>query len=427
MALKHSVYDTDTHFTINPNTRVLKNESMGKTSLIQYDHNSERFTFEIPRMIEGHDMSLCDVVQIQYNNIDSQTKEQSKGVYDVDDMQIYSEDDNVVILSWLISGNATKYVGSLNFLVRFVCTDDEGTVIYAWNTAIYTGISVSSGINNGEAIAYEYADILEQWRAELEKGNNGDVWQELYDHEERIDNLENLQSTVEDLGTEFDFKTQVLNKRIADNTEVRINELVSTMMAVGGGYSFAYYGNGDFEVSAEERTNPSQEIQSFTNEIRLEDIPGLTTDCVFQLYLEGNVDDYATVRCVTTSTAGTTTTYNLVNGSNNINLTDVVSFICYLDILPVTSAFEYQGKLIMKASIKNHNIVAKLMNAPTVDEEAIDQAIEEALTEAKESGEFDGADGHTPVKGTDYFTAEDKAELVEDVLEALPTWTGGSY
>ena len=38
-----------------------------------------------------------------------------------------------------------------------------------------------------------------------------------------------------------------------------------------------------------------------------------------------------------------------------------------------------------------------------------------------------GDPGDTPVKGTDYFTAADKAELVSDVLAALPTWTGGSY
>lgn len=38
-----------------------------------------------------------------------------------------------------------------------------------------------------------------------------------------------------------------------------------------------------------------------------------------------------------------------------------------------------------------------------------------------------GADGHTPVKGTDYWTESDKAEIVADTLAALPTWTGGSY
>lgn len=39
----------------------------------------------------------------------------------------------------------------------------------------------------------------------------------------------------------------------------------------------------------------------------------------------------------------------------------------------------------------------------------------------------DGADGKTPVKGTDYYTEADKTEMVSRVLSALPTWTGGSY
>lgn len=38
-----------------------------------------------------------------------------------------------------------------------------------------------------------------------------------------------------------------------------------------------------------------------------------------------------------------------------------------------------------------------------------------------------GEDGKTPVKGTDYWTASDKAGIVSDVLSALPTWNGGSY
>lgn len=38
-----------------------------------------------------------------------------------------------------------------------------------------------------------------------------------------------------------------------------------------------------------------------------------------------------------------------------------------------------------------------------------------------------GVPGKTPVKGTDYWTAADKAEIVNDTLAALPKWTGGSY
>lgn len=71
-----------------------------------------------------------------------------------------------------------------------------------------------------------------------------------------------------------------------------------------------------------------------------------------------------------------------------------------------------------------------------LDKTALPTAINDALAQAKASGEFDGApgkdgedgkDGHTPVKGTDYYTEADKAEMVDAVLAALPTWEGGSY
>lgn len=39
----------------------------------------------------------------------------------------------------------------------------------------------------------------------------------------------------------------------------------------------------------------------------------------------------------------------------------------------------------------------------------------------------DGEPGKTPVKGTDYFTETEKTEMVNSVLNALPTWTGGAY
>lgn len=39
----------------------------------------------------------------------------------------------------------------------------------------------------------------------------------------------------------------------------------------------------------------------------------------------------------------------------------------------------------------------------------------------------EGPAGHTPQRGTDYWTANDQTQIVSDVLNALPTWTGGSY
>lgn len=44
-----------------------------------------------------------------------------------------------------------------------------------------------------------------------------------------------------------------------------------------------------------------------------------------------------------------------------------------------------------------------------------------------DAGVAKGPAGHTPVKGTDYWTAADKAEMVADVLAALPDGTEVNY
>ena len=48
-------------------------------------------------------------------------------------------------------------------------------------------------------------------------------------------------------------------------------------------------------------------------------------------------------------------------------------------------------------------------------------AINAALAQAKASGEFDGADGKTPVKGVDYFIPADQEAIVQQVIAALGT------
>lgn len=151
MAHKHSVYDTSLHFIIDGNTRLVKNSTEAKVTLVQYDHNSERITFELPRYIDGHDMSLCTNAQVHYINIERKTNRESVGIYECDDLQIAPDDENVVICSWLISKNATRFVGSLFFVIRFICSEDR-EITYSWNTARHTGLSVTDGIYNGEDV-----------------------------------------------------------------------------------------------------------------------------------------------------------------------------------------------------------------------------------------------------------------------------------
>lgn len=162
----HSIYDSDSHFIINPTTRAITAGKSSKTKLVQYDTNSERFTFELPRYIEGHDMSLCNKVEIHYINLSADKTSRVEDVYLVGDVQLSPGSEGVVIFSWLISGNATQYAGSLNFLIAFKCL--TGAVIdYAWHTETFKNITVLNGMNNGEAVIVEYSDVLEAWKAEV--------------------------------------------------------------------------------------------------------------------------------------------------------------------------------------------------------------------------------------------------------------------
>lgn len=97
----------------------------------------------------------------------------------------------------------------------------------------------------------------------------------------------------------------------------------------------------------------------------------------------------------------------------------------------------------------NDNTVYQLMSQWSVDLEtvggALDELVPKSHTHANKDTldllsvsngklQYNGSDvglkgdkGDTPVKGTDYWTAADKAEIVADTLAALPKWTGGSY
>lgn len=163
----HDVYDADPHFRIDVNSRVITDNSKEKTTLVQHDHNSERFTFEIPRYIEGHDMALCNRVKIHYINISADNRsKRSQWLYDVDDLQVSELDENTVVFTWLISSEATVYAGTLNFIISFNCVQ-SGEITYTWNTAIHSGIIVNTSIDNSTIVIEQYIDILEEWRYQL--------------------------------------------------------------------------------------------------------------------------------------------------------------------------------------------------------------------------------------------------------------------
>lgn len=268
----HNVYDSDTRFLINPITRAIKNESNRKTVLIQHDHNSERFTFELPRYIEGHDMSICDKVEVHYLNIDSATKEQKSGKYDVTDLQIAPGDEEKVICSWLISNNATSLCGSLNFLIRFCCT--ENTFIrYAWNTAICKDISVAAGINASELFEDEYVDIIEQWKETVMQTFENDLtaWKNAKEAE-----------IEESMAAKFNEHSAEWNQKLAVE-RARIDQIV----ALPEGSTTGDAELMDLRVGADGKTHDSAGTAIRTQFVNVSKNLKAMTHCVEELYLKG--------------------------------------------------------------------------------------------------------------------------------------------
>ena len=199
MAHSHKVSDADTLFIIDPITRAITTTSE-KLSVMQYDHCSERLSFSMPRYIEGHDMSVCNKVEVHFLNIDTKTKDQTSGHRELDDFQIDPEDDEKVRVSWLITKGSTKLGGNLHFLLNFRCVED-GVETYAWHTDFFKHYSVIPGMDAASLFEKEYVDVIEQWKASVMAHFTADLsmWKE---------------STKGELSKEIDQKIAVERARI---------------------------------------------------------------------------------------------------------------------------------------------------------------------------------------------------------------------
>ena len=311
MSHTHNIVDTDTYFLIDPVTKAITTTAE-KTIVVQGTHNSERFTFQIPRTIEGHDMSVSDRIEVHFTNYSTNKRQSNNDVYFVDD--ITAEDDRV-LFSWLVSRNASSIVGTLQFTVNFVCVDDEGNIIYEWPTDIFKTIKVVERINNTTAVIEENPDLVERL----------------------------MDSAIEGVSCTHSWNGTVLNVTSASGTSSA--DLKGETGATGP--------KGDKGDKGEPGPQGIQGVQGPKGDTGPQGIQGPKGD-------KGETG--------ATGPKGDT---------------------------GATGPKGIQGE-----------------QGPKGDK--------------GETGE-QGVAGYTPIKGTDYYTESDKTEIVNSVLAALPTWTGGSY
>ena len=167
VAHEHNVIDDDQVFTIDPVTRQISCVAPERNVLVQEDHKSEVFRFRMPRIVEGHDMALCDVVRIAYINIQAESNDRvfSDGTYDVTDLHIDSTGNNIEF-SWEVTAGSTQFEGTLNFGVIFKCMEGK-RVTYRWGTFYYESVYVLKRLGSEVNFPIKYLDIIEQWKDEV--------------------------------------------------------------------------------------------------------------------------------------------------------------------------------------------------------------------------------------------------------------------
>lgn len=188
MAHTHSVTDTDIHFEIDGVTRSVKNVTETKTMLVQFDHNSERFTFKLPRYVDGHDLSLCNMVRVHYINIEKSKRTQNSGISEITDLAVCTNDQQYVTCSWLVPNTATQLAGSLHFVVQFAC-EENGKALYSWNTAKHTSVIVADGIDCGDDVVVENESLLTQWKNQLQANQITKIEQTVVSNEDNGENV----------------------------------------------------------------------------------------------------------------------------------------------------------------------------------------------------------------------------------------------
>lgn len=148
MTHEHLIIDDDQFLLIDPLSRAITNQNYLPEKILQGDHNCERLTFHVPRDIDGHDITLCNLVRVHFVNI-GEDNQKIYGLEDIAPAQYDEYNPDVAVCSWLISGKATRLVGKLHFCIQFCCVED-GLITYSWSTAICTNLSVSSSMDNIE-------------------------------------------------------------------------------------------------------------------------------------------------------------------------------------------------------------------------------------------------------------------------------------
>lgn len=364
--------------TIDPDTREIIVPEKYKILGVFSDEKVTKIPFTCPKVV-GNNVDLTEYnLYINYQNASGR-----RNAYLVDDVTVSG--DNITF-SWLLSRYVTLSPGVVTYSLCAKKLDGETTVT-EWNTTIAKG-TVIPGLETIQEIIEENPDIIETILSKMHTHDNEAVLDKFaesdgkptYDGKALGGGTSDfiIKMTVEANDeiytvTSCDKTMEQIDAAVASGQNIKaiaFDKYIMPLIQMEYGESYAFGAFlGSFLVAANAAKNP----ESGGDE--------------WQFYLMPIPAD--------------------IVGYSNAALPNVTDVEAALDNLVPNSHTHSNKETLDKLSVLNGKLQ---YNGSDV-----------GLKGDK------GADGKTPVKGTDYWTAADKAEIVTDTLAALPKWTGGSY
>lgn len=164
----HEVRDVDAVFILDGVTKALT-QAAGETHITQNDHNSEIITFKIPRFIEGHDMMLCDLIEVHGRNVNDATsagaRKTNKAIAKIKGLSSSPDDSEFLLGTWSVTKEFTQLAGTLSFKLKFACYGEEDTFDYVLNTQYCEELTIYESSDSTDSVVETNSEVI----ADLEK------------------------------------------------------------------------------------------------------------------------------------------------------------------------------------------------------------------------------------------------------------------
>ena len=355
---------SDEHDIIKIIEKVADIKNIGR--IICGEENSNMLTFEINRYYDNVDLKDKDICIIYKNSLGT-FKENAVNVQ-------YSE--NHLRFSWVLSYNMASVSGNVIACINFLGEDEFGNS-YSLKTANFK-LSIDNALNITSVIV----DDSKNWFVDIEN---------------RLKKIENNGGMAGDISY-----SGLINKPKINGITLEGNKTLNELnIQVKGDYANANHTHDELH------THDNKNVLDSITEEKIAEWDSKNQKGDDGYSPTANVVKSGDTTIITITDKNGTTTAEITDGKDGTNGKDGKNGENGQDGISVTHS--WNGTILTITSASGTSSVDLKGNkgdpgAPGND--GMDGA--------------PGADGYTPVKGTDYWTADDKTEIVNDVLEALP-------